>query len=154
VRNQSALVGQPKYANTSQKIAPTIFTQITTSSHLKTIFRKQQTEVNGTLALALAMYFDVLRDEIELILKFLSALVLLVLASFYNYVRTLDRETLLNDILLLKSVMQGKCIYLKNGGKIIVIEGHKKICGRCTCSDCDTCKHKICHGCDKYNLST
>jgi hypothetical protein len=82
---------------------------------------------------------DIIRVEVELIIKFSAVLLLLILASICNYMKTLDKETLLNDVFLLKCVMQGKCIILKEEGKIIVIEDHKRRCVPCTCSNCVTC---------------
>jgi hypothetical protein len=98
---------------------------------------------------------DIIRQELELIVKFAALITILLLSSFYNYIRTLDRETLLNDVFLLKCIMQGKCIFLKDEGKIIVIEGHKRICLPCTCSNCATCINDdekmecVCNHCDK-----
>ena len=81
------------------------------------------------------MDLDVIKAEIELMMKFVSALILLLLASLYNYIRTLDKNTLVNDIFLLKCVMQGKCLYLQEEGKIIAIEDHKIT--NLPCSTCD-----------------
>ena len=52
--------------------------------------------------------YDLIREELELIAKFTASLALLLLASLYNYIRTLDKETLITDMLLLKSVMRGE----------------------------------------------
>ena len=87
--------------------------------------------------------YDLIREELELIAKFTASLALLLLASLYNYIRTLDKETLITDMLLLKSVMRGERICLKDKGTLVFIENHKRIATSllCTCSDCDTCSN-------------
>ena len=96
---------------------------------------------------------EIIRQETELIVKFSALILILLLSSLYNYIRTLDKETLFNDIFLLKCVMQGKCIFLKEEGKIIVIEDHKRTCLPCTCNNCATCINEepacTCNQCDK-----
>ena len=73
--------------------------------------------------------------------KFLAALILLLLASIYNYLRTLDKETFINDMQLLKLVINGERIMFKKEGKWVVIKDHKRVCEECVHTHCINCTY-------------
>jgi len=58
-----------------------------------------------------------LESELSLILKAIISIFLLLLVLVYNYLRTLDKETLINDIMLLKAVTKGEHIMFKDNGQ-------------------------------------
>ena len=82
-----------------------------------------------------------MQDEINLIVNAFVAIGLLLLVAIYNYIRTLDRETLVNDIMLLKAVKNGEHIMFKSDGKWIAVKNHKQHCPNCTCRNCDECQY-------------
>ena len=76
--------------------------------------------------------FEFIHDEIDLLMKFTVSLILLIMMTCYNYIRTLDRETLITDVTVVRAIVQGKYTYLKEDGKIV-------ICMKNPCNNCDTC---------------
>jgi len=88
------------------------------------------------------MPFAILHEEIALILKTSTAVILLLLAAAYNYIRTLDRETLVTDLMLLRAIARGERIIYQNNGEWIAIKDHKKQCISCLCMDCTHCKFR------------
>jgi len=80
-------------------------------------------------------------EEIEWMTKILAAFLVLLIGSIANYIRTLDRETFINDLQLLKLISQGKRIMFLEDGKWIVVKGHKRVCKDCIHSHCPDCQH-------------
>ena len=86
------------------------------------------------------MWLEQVADEIALILKLLVAFTAVLIGSFLNYVRTLDKETFINDIQLLRLVASGERILFLENGKWIVVKDHKRVCDDCTYTKCNNCQ--------------
>ena len=79
---------------------------------------------------------QVISEELELLLKLGVSIIILIMFSFYNYIRSLDKKTLIEDITLIKALIEHKHVYINENGDYI-------ICMK------DTCEH--CNACKKYN---
>jgi hypothetical protein len=75
----------------------------------------------------------IIQDELEMLLKISVSLLILVVLSLYNYIRTLNKEMLLEDILLIRSIMRGKHVRLKKDGRVVVCSHH-------SCKNYDSCR--------------
>ena len=87
------------------------------------------------------MWLEQVADEIVLILKLLAAFIIVLIGSLVNYLRTLDKETFINDIQLLRLIASGERIMFRKDGKWIVMRDHKRVCEDCIHTHCQSCKY-------------
>jgi hypothetical protein len=78
------------------------------------------------------VYIESINERIELLAELVISLILFAMMSIYNYVRTLDKKTLLEDIALAKAIIQRKPVYLKEDGTV-------GICIHNSCVHCNMC---------------
>ena len=76
---------------------------------------------------------QVISEELELLLKLGVSIVILIMFSFYNYIRSLDKKTLIQDITLVRALIENKHVYINEEGDYI-------ICMKDTCEQCNACK--------------
>jgi len=72
-------------------------------------------------------------EEVDLLIKLGVSILLLIMLSFYNYIRSLDKKTLIEDITLVRAILHNKRVYIKEDGDFIV-------CMKDSCTRCNACK--------------
>ena len=74
---------------------------------------------------------DSIQDQLTLLVEFSISIAMLLMIAVYNYVRTLDRETFLQDISLVRAIMRGEHVCLKKDGKVSLCNQNPRECGIC-----------------------
>jgi len=78
-----------------------------------------------------------MQDQINAIISMLCAIVLLILAAFSNYIRTLNKQTLITDLSILKAVLSGGYICIGDEVDWKCFHNHKEV----PCRKCGECKN-------------
>jgi hypothetical protein len=75
-----------------------------------------------------------------LMLKLGAALIILLIGAILNYLRTLDKQTLISDIQLIQLLMSGEKITFREDGTWVAVKNPSKSCEECI-NNCMNCEH-------------